>query len=483
MYMESLDQGRRFFDLCRDCPKPIVLLKGGKSKKGAAAAMSHTASLAGNNALIRGVMEQAGVVEASGFKQMADLARTLARYPKGYEKGKARIAVLTYSGGAGIVSADFIEKMGLEAAELSRGTLHQLKSVSPSWMPVSNPVDLWPAVERNGARKAFGTAMRAVCSDPGVDGVLLHAFSGGFALNTDITEMVRITKAAKKPLFVWLLGERDAVREFQENAQDSGVPVFRELSRAVECMAAVFKMPQPPVEIKVSAPDSIPLLSDFAESILEAGKGTLDEYVSKKILAGFNIPTVEEKIATDLPEAIEFAVKIGFPVVMKGLISGKLHKTEEGLVYLWLQSEKDVEQAYLFLTQKMGEKGGKILVQRQVTGGIEIIAGLVRDSQFGPCVMCGIGGTMAEILNDSVFAAAPLSKTDAMSLISRLKNQKLLEGFRGQPEVDKDELARILTELGRLGVNYDRIMEIDVNPLIACEKGLLVVDSSIVLVG
>ena len=483
LYLESIDDGRRFFKLCKNTQKPIVLLKGGKSRKGASAAMSHTASMAGNNAVLRGAMAQAGVFEASGFRQMIDLGRTLARYPKSAIQTQGKIAVLAYSGGAGIVSSDFIDKMGLDLAELSRTTLYQLKTISPEWMPLSNPVDLWPAVERNGARKAFGTAMRAVCSDPGVDGVLLHAFTGGFALNPDMSEIVRISKSSGKPLFCWLLGERESSRDFQERSQDMGVPVFRDLHRAVECMAAVFHKKPPALEIH--EPQEIPkiTLSEDLHNIITGKHEVIDEHVSKQILSAYGIPTVTEKVVTDEKEAFTLSAELGFPLVMKGLLPGYAHKTESGLVRMGLQTQKDVSDAFDFLTGKLleSETGGKIILQRQLPEGIEIIAGLLDDPQFGKCVMCGFGGILAEIIGDSEFAIAPVNVSEALDLISRLKNQKLLDGFRSFPAIDRTQLANILVRIGQIGLDNPQIKEIDINPLLKSDQGLMAVDALIVL--
>ncbi len=483
LYLESIEDGRRLFRLWKNSPKPIILLKGGKSKKGASAAMSHTASLSVNNSVLRGAMAQAGVFEATGFRHMLDLGRTLARYPKSATKSPGKIAVLTYSGGAGIVSSDFMDSLGLEPAELSRSTLYQLKTITPEWMPLSNPVDLWPAVERNGARKAFGTAMRAVCSDPGVDGVLFHAFSGGFALNPDMAEIVRISKSAGKPLFCWLLGEREAARDFQERTQDLGVPVFRDLHRAVECMAAVFRKKS--AVLKISEPhqsDKTPL-SNILENMLTDKVGLLDEHLSKQILSAYGIPTVIEKVVIDEKEALIVSAEMGFPVVMKGLLPGQAHKTDAGLVCMGIQTEKDVSDAFAFLDNKMSESktGGKIIVQRQLPESIEMIAGLIRDPQFGNCVMCGFGGILAEIIGDSQFAVAPIDLSEALDLINRLKNQKLLDGFRSFPAVNRQELANILVRLGQIGMDYPQIKEIDINPLLKGDKGLMAVDALIVL--
>ncbi len=240
-YLESITDGPRFLEACRQSRKPIVILKGGKSQRGAQAAMSHTASLAGDADVIRGALSQVGVTEANDFKQMLDLCRTRARYAQIPSDNKGHIAILTYSGGAGIVSADFVDQMGLKMADLSPQTLKKLATVYPEWMPPANPVDFWPAIEKNGPEKVYQTAFEAVCSDPGVNAVLFHVFIGGFVKSLDIAPFASIAEKYNKPLFIWLLGERQNALEFQLHAHENGVPVFRELRRAVECLSAIFK--------------------------------------------------------------------------------------------------------------------------------------------------------------------------------------------------------------------------------------------------
>jgi acetyltransferase len=241
LYLESIPDGRRFVDLCRRAEKPIVVLRGGKSKKGAEAAVSHTASLAGNGAIVSGAMAQVGVVEAYDFKQMMDLCRSLANYPQTLSEGRRQVAVLTMSGAAGILSADFIEQCGLTLADLSAGTVEQLRKIYPAWMPVTNPVDLWPAVELNGHKKAYSKALQAVCSDSNVDAVLFHGFVDGSVSGIDLSDMVETVRQSDKLLFGWVMGTRDAVHKFQLHAREAGIPLFGELYRAVECMAAVLK--------------------------------------------------------------------------------------------------------------------------------------------------------------------------------------------------------------------------------------------------
>ena len=241
LYLESIEDGHRFLELCRRSDKPIVVLKGAKSLKGAKAAMSHTASMAGNHAVVSAALAQAGVVEADGFRQLMDLGRTLCRYPKINSPDNGRVAVLTFSGAAGIVSSDFIENQGLQLAELSESSLEILREIFPEWMPVSNPVDLWPAIERNGPEVAWKKAFETVSNDPNVDAIFFHVFVGGFSGQTDISPLVDIAQGAGKPVFGWLLGKHPEAREFMIHANQINVPVFKEIGRAVECMAAVFR--------------------------------------------------------------------------------------------------------------------------------------------------------------------------------------------------------------------------------------------------
>ncbi len=502
LYLESINNGRKFMETCKTSPKPIVLLLGGKSEKGAAAALSHTASMAVNGAVASGAMAQAGVVEAEDFNEMMDICRSLATYPDLSGSNQGRIAVLTYTGGAGIVSSDFIDRTGLELAELSSLTKKRLKKVFPDWMPVSNPVDLWPAVERNGADKAYGTALEAACEDPGVDAVFIHAFTGGFSLSVDMNFLAKKAKLAGKPIFCWLIGTNDAVKKLRKESIEAQIPVFSEISRAVKCIDKVFSRKKlldhrrlnknlkntenrNGNERKCGGKDRSKekFSTDSTEKInhiLRSEQKILNEYVSKQLLLGYGIPTVKEYIADSFENAVKNCAAFGTELVMKGLVQNKIHKTEAGLVKLNIDYKHGMEAAFNELMDLMNGCG-QVLVQQQIKNDLELIAGMIRDPQFGCCVMAGFGGVMAEILNDSVFAVAPLSHIEALELIERLQNKKLLNGFRGSPALDKDAFADILVKLGCLGCDYPKIKEIDINPLIVSNGKPVAVDASIIL--
>jgi acyl-CoA synthetase (NDP forming) len=483
LYLETITNGRRFADLCRGSAKPIVVLKGGKSPKGAQAAMSHTASLAGNRRVVSGALAQAGVIEAYDFKQMMDICRSLAMVPAKTSDLKEGVAVLTFSGGAGIVSSDFLEEMGLTVADFTDNTKKSLQAVFPDWMPVANPVDLWPAMEKNAATDVdiYSEAMKAVLADPAVDAVLLHVFVGNFRIRINLPDLAQQSRTAGKPVFIWLLGRRDEAYQFQMAAREQRVPVFQELHRAVECLSIVMrrKKQAAPAIFVDEAGKCLPLAPEFRQ-LLGKFNGPLDEFISKKILKTYDIPTVDEAIATDVHECLQAAARIGYPVVMKGLQEGGVHKTEMGLVHLDIRNKSTATRIFKTLTRKMNGQG-RVLIQKQVKGHVELILGLIRDPQFGPCVMIGLGGIMAEIFHDAVFAIAPLNHQEALALTGRLQGQKLLDGFRGNPPVNRNEIARLLVALGTIGLAYPRIQEIDINPLIVAAAGAVAVDATIIV--
>jgi acetyltransferase len=481
LYLESIVDGRRFLELCRRSEKPIVVLKGGRSAAGARAALSHTASLAGDGAVLSGVFAQAGVTEADDFTQLMDLAQVLALHPAGAAGQPGRVAVLTFSGAAGIVAADHLERHGLKVAGLSEAARAAVQEVFPAWMPVGSPVDLWPAMELNGPERVYGTALSAVLDDPGVDMVFLHLFVGGRWGGFDLEALTRLGRRAGKPIVCWFLGPHADARRFEHAARDARVPAFREIGRGSECLAALARRGAHLARAARGRPGPGPLrLPPEAERLLAAADGVLDEHRAKQVLAAAGVPVVAEALAASPADARAAAARLGFPVVMKGLVPGEIHKTEQGRVRLGIASEEAAERMYADLLRSM-PSGGAVLVQRQLPPGPELIAGFLRDPQFGPVVMVGAGGVLAEAVADRVFAAAPLTPEEALALISRLRIQRLLDGFRGAAPVDRRALADLLVGLGRLGASCPRVREIDINPLIVERGRPVAVDAAVVL--
>ena len=479
LYLESIPRGRRFIELADQSPKPIVVLKGGKSSAGARAALSHTSSLAGNARLQDSVLTQAGVTIAHDFQQMMELTRALAMIPD--TPPHCRTAIITLSGGAGILSCDLLEEQGLSVAELSQETKKELAAVFPDWFPSSNPVDLFPAFALKGPIAAYDGAFNAVIKDPNVDAIFIHYFAGLYPSYGALPSIKEAADKAGKVLIMWVIGLSDSLRTFKRDCQESGIPAHGELSRAVECLAAAsrYKRRKP---VAVNNTEAKPVLPSGAAKLVSKGKGRRiwDEFDSKQLLALCGIPVVDEQIAKTMGDALSFAREIGYPVVMKGLAPGEVHKTESGLVRLNLATSSGVKNAFEELMKRMNGQG-RILLQRQMSIDYELIAGYLLDAQFGPCVMFGLGGIFSELQRDVVFATAPLTEQSALELIFRIKGNKLLQGFRGMTPINQKAMAGILVNLGNLGAACPAIEQIDINPLIVSGGNPVAVDASIIL--
>jgi len=242
-YLESFINGRQFFELAASSKKPIVVLKGGKTPSGAKASFSHTASLAGNPDLIKGILRQARVIQADDFFEMMDIARTLEKnfHLQCHPEGKAKMAILTYSGAAGIVTTDHMEKYGLILAHLAPRTKKRLEKLSPDWMPIKNPVDYWPAMEKSGPALAYKEAISALHDDPGIDGIIVHIYAGHGIWLLNAKEILSGIKGPRKPILFWLIGPEKIRDETRLPLEEVGYPTFYEIHRTVRVMSSLFE--------------------------------------------------------------------------------------------------------------------------------------------------------------------------------------------------------------------------------------------------
>jgi acetyltransferase len=320
----------------------------------------------------------------------------------------------------------------------------------------------------------YGRSIRSLFNDPGIDGALILVMAGSSRIGMNLKDIAEQSRSSGKPVFIWLLGRRDAAFSVFEEARQYGIPVFQELSRAVECMAAVFRGKSEELGGGIIAPRRSNMEIDHAEP------GPLDEHAAKALLRANGIPVVEEILSESPDACIAAAERLGYPVVVKGLMPGITHKTERGLVRLNIDNRHAIVSAYKELMPAMDGKG-TVCIQKQLGKSVEIIVGMFRDKQFGACVMVGLGGVMAEAFQDVAFAVAPITHEEALRIIGRIKGQRLLDGFRGMPPVNREALADIIVKVGALGAAGNRISEIDINPLMATDKGLIAVDAVVVL--
>ena len=219
---------------------------------------------------------------------------------------------------------------------------------------------------------------------------------------------------------------------------------------------------------------------DIIKKAVAKGQKTLSEYESRMVIESAGVLVAAAALAKTKEEAIQEAEKMGYPVVMKGCSAQLAHKTEAGMIALNITNSEEAAQVFDELTGKMKNLDG-VLVEKMVRGSREFVIGLSRDSSFGPCVMFGLGGIFTEALKDVTFRVAPLSHEDALEMIDEIKTKKLLGEFRGSPAVDREALARALVGVGDLGIKYDSIAEIDINPLIICGDKPVAVDALVVL--
>lgn len=214
---------------------------------------------------------------------------------------------------------------------------------------------------------------------------------------------------------------------------------------------------------------------------LSEGRSRLSEYESKRLLAAYGLPVTAEKLAINAEELIKAAAEIGYPLVIKACSADIAHKTEKGLIRVDVRNDQEALTAFDEIMAGMNGAGKAILVQQMIRGQRELVVGLTRDPQFGPCVMFGLGGIFTEILEDTVFRVAPLQKRDALDMMQEIKAHKILEAVRGLEAVDRQLMADILITVGQIGIENDRIKEIDLNPVIIANGKPVVVDALVVL--
>ena len=220
---------------------------------------------------------------------------------------------------------------------------------------------------------------------------------------------------------------------------------------------------------------------DIVQEAIKKGQKSLSEYDSKRVLASYGIPVTREKLARSADEAVSFAKEMGYPVVLKGCSATLTHKTEKGVIRVGLKNDGEVRDAFKAIYAVEPMDG--VLVQEMVKGNRELVVGLVRDAQFGPCVMFGLGGIYTEVLKDVSFRVAPIEERDAIEMMEEIRASKILGSFRGMPPVDKKLMAQALIAMGRIGLENDKVNEIDVNPLIINPEGKPVAVDALVVLG
>ncbi|WP_456389688.1 acetate--CoA ligase family protein [Profundibacter sp.] len=465
---ESLRDGPRFLTAAQAAAKagkPIIAMKVGQSEYGVKATQSHTAAMAGSAAVTSALFRQHGIVEVNDIDELIDTAALFAR--AGIRKRKG-ICVYSFSGGTGALAADMVGSAGLTLAEFAPETVAALKNIAPSYAAVDNPVDLTTAVFT--IKDMNRNCLELAAKDPDTDIVLLPtpANYGGI---TDLAAADVIALAGGDTLFVpvWMAGY-DAKGYTALN--EAGINPFHSLGKAAKAMKRLIWRGNWQAG---DAPDAHP-----ASALPE---GALDEAAAKTFLAKAGIPTPRGDVATGASEAATLANSLGYPVVLKALVPGLLHKTEAGGVAIGLADAAAVRAAWgameaTLAAQDITLKRG--LVEQMVTqSGTECVIGLHDDPAFGMVLSFGLGGIFVEAIGDVTYRSVPIGPAEAARMIDDIRGHALLGPLRGRKGVDKAALADVLVAVSKLGVP-GRIAELDLNPVLAGPDGVIALDALIV---
>ena len=473
LYLESFGNPRKFGRLARRVArrKPILAMKGGRTRSGARAAGSHTAALAGSEEAVDALFHQAGVIRAETLEELVDTAGLLASQP--LPRGK-RVAVLTNAGGLGILCADACEGAGLELPTLSPSTCEALTVKLPREASLANPIDMLGSA----TAATYESVLPHVLGDPNVDAVIVLFVPPVVATADDVAaavvQAVESAGATEKPVLAAFVSAGGTPPPFLREPRHVAAFAYpesaaRALGRAAE-RAAWLRRPAG----VVPALDGIDEHA-AADVIREALRGSTDAWLEparvRALLDAYGIPFVRELVAESADEAAAAAAELGYPVAVKTAVPGA-HKSDEKLLALDLADEESVRA-------EVARIGTPVVVQQMIRGGAELLAGVVQDPVFGPLVGCGPGGVMAELIGDAQFRLAPLTDVDAIELVSSGKAGRLVTGYRQTPPVDADALADVLLRLSELANRHPEIAELDLNPVIGLESGCVAVDARV----
>jgi acyl-CoA synthetase (NDP forming) len=473
LYLESFGNPRKFGRLARRVArrKPILAMKGGRTRSGARAAGSHTAALAGSEEAVDALFHQAGVIRAETLEELVDTAGLLASQPLPWGK---RVAVLTNAGGLGILCADACEAAGLELPTLSPSTCEALTVKLPREASLANPIDMLGSA----TAATYESVLPHVLGDPNVDAVIVLFVPPVVATADDVAaavvQAVESAGATEKPVLAAFVSAGGTPPPFLREPRHVAAFAYpesaaRALGRAAE-RAAWLRRPA----------GVIPALDGIDEHaatdvIREALRGSTDAWLEparvRALLDAYGIPFVRELVAESADEAVAAAAELRYPVAVKTAVPGA-HKSDEKLLALDLADEESVRA-------EVARIGTPVVVQQMIRGGAELLAGVVQDPVFGPLVGCGPGGVMAELIGDAQFRLAPLTDVDAIELVSSGKAGRLVAGYRQTPPADADALADVLLRLSELANRHPEIAELDLNPVIGLESGCVAVDARV----
>lgn len=474
LYLESIDQPDAFRKICSrvSALKPILAIKAGRTQSGFKAASSHTGALANPEYIIDGFLKQCGVIRKETLEDLFDAARALSLQPL---PAGPRVAVITNAGGPAILASDALEKYGLKLAELNEKTIEKLKSFLPAEAATGNPIDMIASADHD----IYYQALEAVQEDEGVDSILLIIVKP--PVNTTPAKIAEtlgsLIPNCGKTIIPVLMAQKDETAGM-EIFQQLQLPVFSYPESAVKALSTMWEYHQ--VQRRFRKSEAVAINPGMKESVLtNADPNNKQAPVADllKLLEQYDITNAPYIVSDEVDKIIQFQKEQNSKIVLKIANEQIIHKTDIGLVKLGLDSDTAVREAFEDMMGKAESvlaPGVKpvFLAQKQLATGIELVLGGKKDSVFGPVLMVGFGGIFIEVLKDVSFRIAPVNAFEAKEMIGELRSQPLLNGFRGNPAIDRDSFAYTIQQFSLLLAEHPEIVEMDLNPLIwQAERG------------
>ncbi|MQL51744.1 CoA-binding protein [Desulfofundulus thermobenzoicus] len=487
-YLEDVADGARFLDVVREATrkKPVIILKSGTSQAGAQAASSHTGALAGSDLAYDTAFRQCGVIRARSLTELFELAIAFSRCP--VPAGK-RVAIVTNSGGPGIVATDNVEARGLTMARFTRETIDELRAGLPAEAALYNPVD----VLGDGKADRYRFAMEKVLADPNVDSMVVLMCPTAVAQPVETTRaVVELQKQYPgKPILGGYLGGESMAEAVQLMAE-AGIPCFTFPEPAIAAISGLVnygqfrEMPGDGNELSYPDVDKRAVKAIFYD-VIRDNRLVLLGSEAAAVARAYGISAAPVSLATTPDEAVEEAQKMGYPVVLKVASPKILHKTDVGGVKVGLDSPEAVRRAFVEIMENVNLLLPEavvygIEVQKMMPKGTELIIGMTRDVQFGPMIACGLGGIYVNLLKDVSFRLARgLTRREIENMLAETKAYTLLRGYRGEKPADLPALVDAIGRTARLVLDFPEINEIDINPVFAYNQGLSALDIKITI--
>ncbi len=475
LYMEGVREGRRFLHAlaAATAVKPVVIIKAGRSRRGAMAAASHTGSLAGADEVFDAVVGQAGAVRAESIDEALDWCKFLVGSPR----PRANSAlVVTNGGGIGVLAADACERHGVEMASFTGDMARAFEGVVPPFGSVKNPVDL----TGQATAEDYDDALEAALELDGVGSVVCLYCETQVLDAEALTRVVRERWAEfkeRRPVVFSFFGGRQ-LEEAIRDLRAEGVPVFPDVYQAVSCLGALMRHERGSALAITGdvAPECPPVVREVVLGALTEGRTFLLAHEARRVVEAAGIATPRAEVARGLYEALEAAGRVGYPVAMKVVSRDIVHKTDAGGVALDLQNEGEVVDAYQAVVRRCREYDPRariegVEVSRMVTGGAETIVGGRRDATFGPLIMFGLGGVYVEVLKDVTFRALPLAPGELRRMVSEVRSYPLLTGARGMEQRDVEAVVSTMERVSQLVLGCELITDVELNPLVALDRG------------